>query len=105
MRDLQLVHNFQIGDAVTWLRFPKGGWGYCQPIPGKIVKLSVNRATVEVAKVDGTPVKRSVKIVNLRKRQTESEQSQAVKKAVGKFWEAYRAAKRDTDPTPDPPAP
>lgn len=54
---------------VTWLHVPRGGYGFPVPVDAKILSLSgAEHAVIEVQLRDGTPVKRRVRCVSLRRR-------------------------------------
>jgi hypothetical protein len=59
---------FTIGQAVTWLHEPRGGYGYTIPIDGVVVKVTDKRVQIEVRKMNGERVKRWVTPDRLRAR-------------------------------------
>lgn len=61
---------FKVGQLVTWLYTPRGGYGYTMPIDARIVDAGMVRKTVtiEVQKKSGELVLRKVKPENLRPR-------------------------------------
>jgi len=59
--------DFQIGDAVTWLHSPRGGYGYVFRIPGQVVGFGRGRIKCRVKKNDGTLVDRFINPKNLRR--------------------------------------
>lgn len=58
--------KFKVGDDVTWLCTPRGGYGYTFKIPGKVIGHGRARVRIEVKKADGTPAVRFVKEESLR---------------------------------------
>jgi len=61
--------NFQIGERCTWLKTFRGGYGYVYPVGAVVTAINQHsgRVQIEVKKVDGSLVKRWVKLDNLRK--------------------------------------
>lgn len=60
-------NSFQVGESVTWLHHPRGGYGYIIPVAAKIIKITHSMATIEVTRsANGEKVQRIVKIENLR---------------------------------------
>lgn len=60
---------FAPGDAVTWLRESRAGYGYIERIPGTFVRYTARAAVIVVALRDGTRVSRRVNPANLRRRE------------------------------------
>lgn len=63
-----VVRFLQLGELVTWIHTPRGGYGYEIPVDAKILALKGDRATIEVQTKDGRTVKRRVLTKNLRRR-------------------------------------
>jgi len=57
---------FTPGQSVTWMYTPPGGYGYVQPVPATVVRLTAKRVFIRVLKYDGTWVERAVKPERLR---------------------------------------
>lgn len=36
-----------VGQSVTWLYVPRGGWGYTYPVPATITKIAAKRVQIE----------------------------------------------------------
>jgi hypothetical protein len=62
------MNELQPGQLVTWLHQPRGGYGYEERIPGKVVKVGEKLVQIEVRKKNGEAVKRWVAAKNLKKR-------------------------------------
>jgi len=58
----------KVGDRVTWLHVPRGGYGYSMPLDVEIVKLLANHAMVKVKTRSGDLVQRRVTLSSLRER-------------------------------------
>ncbi len=57
------------GMAVTWHHELRGGYGYVERIPGRLLELRGERAYIEVTTRDGKPVRRWVKRENVQRRE------------------------------------
>jgi len=62
-----------IGQSVTWLHTPPGGYGYTLPVDGIITRINSTRIQIQVAKRDGSPALRWVKLDKLRPRKDSNE--------------------------------
>lgn len=58
--------NFRVGQHVTWLYVPRGGYGYVIPVDGLVTGIGAARVQIEVKKQGGEMVKRWVKPESLR---------------------------------------
>lgn len=43
--------NFQIGQAVTWMYTPRGGYGYTTPVKAIITRIAKSKVQIEVTLV------------------------------------------------------
>ena len=57
--------TFTIGQQVTWIYIPPGGYGYTLPVNGVVTKIGKARIQIQVTKRDGSPALRWVKPDNL----------------------------------------
>lgn len=58
-----------LGRLVLWMHRPRGGYGYSVPIPAVVVSHAMRPGTwvvIEVARRDGSKVKRRVDVASLR---------------------------------------
>lgn len=61
------MRDFQVGEQVTWMHQPRGGYGYVMPTPARIVRFSPRgRPVIEVTMVSGEVVTRCVLTESLR---------------------------------------
>lgn len=60
----------RVGDHVTWLHVPRGGYGYSMRVDAEIVGLYDKHATVVVKKRSGETVRRRVALASLREKST-----------------------------------
>jgi hypothetical protein len=60
---------FTIGQAVTWLYEPRGGYGYTIPVDGLVTKIGPKRVQIEIRKASGELVRRWVTPDRLRGRE------------------------------------
>jgi hypothetical protein len=58
----------KVGDHVTWLHVPRGGYGYSMPVDAKILAIHVKQATVQVKTRAGALVRRRVALTSLREK-------------------------------------
>jgi len=58
---------FVVGERVTWLYVPRGGYGYTQCVDAEVVKLWLNRVSIRVQKASGESVVRHVAYKSIRK--------------------------------------
>jgi len=67
MRAVQ-PHELFVGALVSWMHVPRGGYGYTIPVDAKVVSLNLHGdlAIIEVARRDGSIVKRRVNTEKLR---------------------------------------
>lgn len=54
------------GRLMLWLHRPRGGYGYLVPIPAVVVSHAGTWVVIEVARRDGSVVKRRVDVASLR---------------------------------------
>jgi hypothetical protein len=62
------LDELQSSQLVTWMHQPRGGYGYIERIPGKVVKVGEKLVQIEVRKKNGEAVTRWVDPKNLEKR-------------------------------------
>lgn len=65
------LQDFQIGEAVTWLHQPKGGYGYVIPVNATVVKVGKCQVQIDAELKDGGTKRTFVLPLNLRKRSSE----------------------------------
>lgn len=63
-----MADDLKPGDGVTWAHEMRGGYGYIERIPGRLLEVRGERAKIKVHKVDGEVVTRWVKLANLTRR-------------------------------------
>ena len=63
-------HELFVGQLVSWVHTPRGGYGYSYPVDAKIVMLSLDgtKTIVEVTTARGATVERLVSCASLRRR-------------------------------------
>jgi len=60
--------DLAIGQELTWLHTPRGGYGYVIPVNAVITKIGRKRVQVKIAKRNGEKVLRWVSPTSLRER-------------------------------------
>jgi len=58
----------KVGDHVTWVHVPRGGYGYAVLIDAEVVELRAKHAMVNVKKRSGEVVRRRVALSSLREK-------------------------------------
>jgi len=58
---------FAVGERVTWLHVPRGGYGYPFPVDAEVVRVAARRVRIRVEKQGGEPVERWVRPEHLRR--------------------------------------
>lgn len=58
--------DFQVGDRVTWLYTPRGGYGYTYPVDGVVEKIGRTRVQIRVKRHNQEEALRWVSLENLR---------------------------------------
>jgi hypothetical protein len=61
--------NFQVGDSVTWLHQPRGGYGYVIPVNATVTRIGERQIQIRAERKDGGTKLTYVLPLNLRKRQ------------------------------------
>lgn len=64
-----MADDLKPGDRVTWAHEMRGGYGYVEHIPGRLLEVRGERAKIEVRKLDGQAVTRWVKLANVARRE------------------------------------
>jgi hypothetical protein len=58
----------RVGDHVTWLHVPRGGYGYSMRVDARILAIHVKQATVQVKTRAGELARRRVALTSLREK-------------------------------------
>ncbi len=66
--DLPPPTPFAVGERVTWIHTPRGGYGYTWPVEAEIVHVTPKRVRIRVALLSGEMVERTVRPEHLRRR-------------------------------------
>ena len=58
--------NLEVGQSVTWLHYPRGGYGYLHPVDAVVTKINPKTVEIEAPLRSGGTKRVRVKPENLR---------------------------------------
>lgn len=66
------MDQFCVGDRVTWLCAPRGGYGYIWPVDAEVVKINRVRLRLRAKRWDGSYGEVNVRPENVRRKEASS---------------------------------